>query len=299
MLVSVIIPAYNRENTIKDAVESILQQTYSNLEVIIVDDCSKDNTVQVAKSINDSRVSVICSEKNGGACVARNTGIDNAKGDIIAFQDSDDEWHKDKLEKCLKALEEQKADFVFSAVNRIGEGGYANNCRVVPTYNLNNESNKLRKILYLNCVSTQTIVAKKEVFDVVRFDPEMPRFQDWDLSIQVIAKGFKVFYIDEPLVDCYIQDNSITGDMKKAAKAIRLLEKKNKELLKKDRVAYHEFYYRAAFWVEDAGENGAEYFYKAYRSKKSVAGYIRYAMSKFRIYGVYSKVRDKLIKRKL
>ena len=89
-MVSVIIPVYNREKTIKKAIESVLEQTYTDLEVIIVDDCSTDKTIEVVESIADKRIRLVKSPKNGGACKARNLGIDHANGELIAFQDSDD-----------------------------------------------------------------------------------------------------------------------------------------------------------------------------------------------------------------
>ena len=88
-LVSVIIPTYNRAHLIKRSAMSVLNQTYSNLELIIVDDGSTDNTEEVVKSIDDNRV-IYIKQPNQGACAARNNGIDHAKGEFIAFQDSDD-----------------------------------------------------------------------------------------------------------------------------------------------------------------------------------------------------------------
>lgn len=296
MLVSVIIPMYNRENTIKDAAMSVLNQTHKELELIVVDDCSKDNSVAVVEELarQDSRVRLIRSDKNGGACVARNIGIDNAKGEIIAFQDSDDIWHDDKLAKCLKAIKEQDADFVFSALRRIGDSGLKNEEDILPRYNMNEEKNPLEKILYLNCVSTQTIAAKSCVFDKVRFDNDMPRFQDWDLSIRVIKEGFKIYYIDEPLVDSYVLGDSITANPKKAYLATKLMEEKYKEDLEEYPVAYHGFYERAAYKYEEAGENGAGCFLKAYKSGKTVSLLLQYILAKLRLYKGFSKVKAKL-----
>lgn len=96
-MVSVIIPSYNRENTIVRAVNSVLNQTYKDIEVIVVDDCSKDRTLELLSSIKDERLKFFKLEKNSGACVARNFGIEKANGEFIAFQDSDDEWLPEKL----------------------------------------------------------------------------------------------------------------------------------------------------------------------------------------------------------
>lgn len=103
-LISVIIPSYNRAFILTDAINSVLLQTYKNIELLFVDDCSTDNTEEIVKNITDSRFHYIRLEKNSGACTARNRGIKEAKGDYIAFNDSDDQWHIDKLEKQLSFL---------------------------------------------------------------------------------------------------------------------------------------------------------------------------------------------------
>lgn len=284
MLVSVVIPAYNREGTIKEAVESILKQTYKDLEVIVVDDCSKDRTVNVVKGITDSRVRVICCEKNGGACVARNIGVDNANGEIIAFQDSDDIWHEDKLEKCLKAMNEQDADFVFSSLLREENIKGKKFQEIIPVFNLNSVEDKLSRILVQNYVSTQTIVAKKHIFNKVKFDKDFPRFQDWDLAIQVIREGFKVHYIEESLVDSIVLGDSISYDGSKAVKAISLLENKYADEYKKNPDVYRRFCERAAFLIEMSGNNGSGYFMKSYKIKKQISVLIKYILAKIRIY---------------
>lgn len=104
-LVSVIIPTYNRANLILQAVKSVLNQTYKNFEIIIVDDGSSDNTEDVINVIHDNRIRYIKHAINKGASAARNTGIREAKGKYIAFQDSDDHWLPDKLEKQVKRIE--------------------------------------------------------------------------------------------------------------------------------------------------------------------------------------------------
>lgn len=88
-LVSVIIPVYNSEKYVKETIESVLKQTYQNFEIIIVDDCSTDNSCQIIENIDDQRIQLIQLDKNSGVAVARNIAIENAKGQYIAFLDSD------------------------------------------------------------------------------------------------------------------------------------------------------------------------------------------------------------------
>lgn len=294
-MVSVIIPLYNREGTIGMAVNSVLRQTYRDIEVIVVDDGSKDRSLEVVKNIDDERIRIIECEKNGGACIARNLGIENAIGDFIAFQDSDDFWHEDKLEKSIYYLKEKNVDFVFSAVYRKGERGFAEDGRIVPSYNLNHEKDKFGKILSLNCVSTQTIVARREVFERVRFDSGLPRFQDWDLAIQVVKSAFRVYYISEPLVDCYILDDSITSDSKKAIYALEKFEQKyRKDFLDNPRAA-EEFYFRSAHFLEKQGYSGAAYFVKAYKIGKNQSFFMRYILAKVRIYMPLCRAYEKIV----
>ncbi|MCI5868734.1 MAG: glycosyltransferase family 2 protein [Dorea sp.] len=294
MLVSIVIPMYNREKTIQMAVESILKQTYQDIEVIVVDDCSTDGSVEVVKNMHDERIRVITCEKNGGACVARNIGIENANGQVVAFQDSDDFWHEDKLEKSLYYLNKENADMVFSAVFRKGENQYGDERRVVPTYNLNYEKNKLARVLMMNCVSTQTIVAKKNVLEKVRFDERLPRFQDWDFALQVLKCGFDVYYIDEPLVDCWVQEDSITKDYTKAIKALEIFEKKYEAEYRQNKQAAYEFFWRMAYFLEESGNSGAAYFKKAYMVRKEKGMLFRYYLARLNLYKLFNRFYVKL-----
>ena len=110
-LVSVIIPTYNRKESLLRSVESVLNQTYKNIEIIIVDDNSSDGTSEKVQEISDNRVDYIKLERNSGACAARNTGIRNAHGDYIAFQDSDDYWYPDEYQS------EEMIDSYFGSDN--------------------------------------------------------------------------------------------------------------------------------------------------------------------------------------
>ena len=122
-LVSVIIPMYNSGSYITPTILSALNQTYSNIEVLVVDDCSKDNSIEVVNDLAkaDHRLRCIPLSKNQGAAVARNRGLDEARGQYIAFLDSDDLWSTDKLEKQLSLMKESGASFVYCAYDWINE----------------------------------------------------------------------------------------------------------------------------------------------------------------------------------
>src|SRR3989338_9975584 len=104
-LVSVVIPTYNGSRFIKETIQSVLDQTYTNIEAIIVDDGSKDNTPDIVKSINDSRI-IYIRQENAGVSMARNNGINISKGEYIAFLDHDDVWLPCKLERQLLLFKE-------------------------------------------------------------------------------------------------------------------------------------------------------------------------------------------------
>jgi glycosyltransferase involved in cell wall biosynthesis len=120
--VSIIIPTYNRSRLLARAVKSVLNQTYQNFELIIVDDASTDNTEEVVGSFNDERIKYVRHEKNKGEAVARNTGIKAARGEYIASHDSDDEWLHEKLAKRIRAFENCSPEIgvVYTALSAFG-----------------------------------------------------------------------------------------------------------------------------------------------------------------------------------
>lgn len=223
-MVSVIIPTYNRADKIKPAVESVLNQTYTDFELIVVDDGSTDNTSEVIESIEDSRIRYVHQE-NAGACAARNNGINYAKGEYIAFHDSDDIWHKDKLEKQMNALLQNNADIVCCRLNKKYSDG---------TVKLKPEKIKqgiMKPVTNLFGIGTQTIVAKKEVFDSYKFDKDFPCFQECELLYR-ITKQYSLYCLDEGLVDYFVGADSISSDHTKKYTACKLFLQKHPEVIK-------------------------------------------------------------------
>lgn len=122
-LVSIIMPSYNTADFIPDAIRSVLSQTYSNWELIIVDDCSADHTDEIVASIADSRIRYLKNEKNSGAAVSRNRALREAKGRWIAFLDSDDLWKPQKLEKQIRFMEKNRYAFSYTNYEEITVDG--------------------------------------------------------------------------------------------------------------------------------------------------------------------------------
>src|SRR5690606_8876159 len=113
-LVSVVIPNYNGSNYIFETIQSVINQTYKNWELIIVDDCSTDDSLKIINGIHDPRVSVVKLQENKGAAVARNTAIEISKGRLIAFLDNDDLWISNKLEKQVGFMLENDLMFTYT-----------------------------------------------------------------------------------------------------------------------------------------------------------------------------------------
>lgn len=224
-LISIIMPTYNRADLIKRAIKSILFQTYENWELIIVDDCSTDDTKVVVQQYKDERISYIYNPENLGANYARNVGITNAAGELITFLDSDNEWVPNKLKIQLSEFTGD-CFWSFSAF----EYHDWDNIRNVPDmkYIHDIKKNQLLNILTKrNIVDTGTLMVKKECFDKVGlFDEEMPRFQDYELAIR-LAMNFPYKYIDNPLLIVHKTAKSISTDYKAMFRGNILLVKKH------------------------------------------------------------------------
>lgn len=211
-LISVIIPTYNREKTIIKAVESVINQTYDNIEVIVIDDGSTDNTSEKMKEINDARVHYYKMKKNMGPSEARNKGVEMAEGEYIAFQDSDDVWKCDKLEKELQKFEEDE-NIGLCYCSFLHHRGEMSKC--IPDNKL--DISLLEGDIYLsllegNKIGTPTMLMKKEVFEKVgQFDVKLKAYEDWDLALRV-SKDYKIAYVSEPLVDVYFSNNSVNNN---------------------------------------------------------------------------------------
>lgn len=276
-LVSVIMPTYNRGYIISKAIESILVQTYSNFEFIIVDDCSSDDTETIVSDYQkrDKRIKYIKLEKNSGANVARNIGLDQAKGNYITFQDSDDISMDNRIEIELKALKKQNADWVFSSFKRI------NNKKeeIMPAKQIRTE--ELHNILlYKNLVTTQVLFAKSEIFEQIKFDNELPRFQDWDLVIRMSEK-YKGYHINQVLLHMYIQNDSITKNPLKGKKALEVIKEKYKDKFNNKQLA--RLYCRIGIFCVLSNEEAKASFKKCLQLDKNIKYYIIYILYKLKI----------------
>ena len=205
-LVSVVIPVYNRANLISRTLTSVAEQTYTNTEVILVDDCSVDSALlqEKIKQFDCLNITYIRHEVNLHGGAARNTGIKAAKGMYIAFLDSDDTWLPNKLALTVEKLEETKVDFVYSKLTTIGE----NNLNY-PNRGLNGDET-LSDYLLVNggSIQTSTIVIKAQVAKSVLFDESLVRFQDYDFVVSLEKYKALSFFVDVILVHMYDDDQA-------------------------------------------------------------------------------------------
>lgn len=189
-LVSVVIPTCNRSRLLARALESVQRQTYSNLEIIIVDDASSDDTAEAVRRVSDRRIRYLRHDIRRGGSAARNTGIRSAKGAYIAFLDDDDEWLANKVETQINAIGDADAVLCTATLNGRRCGPRGSRRRIA--------SADLRRGRYTGG-GTGILLARSNVLRNTLFDENLPRCQDWDLFIRLVQR-YTVAYVDEPLL---------------------------------------------------------------------------------------------------
>lgn len=214
MDISVIIPTYNRRDTILRSVESVLCQTYPVQEVIIADDCSSDDTEEVVKRLQDARIRYCRLPRNRGAGGARNFGAAQARFDWIAFHDSDDVWRNEKIEKQMCYYERHPdCDLIYCAYElRLS----ADQAVVVPdaagSGRLNLEGDMFRGLLLQNSIGAPTVLMKKKLFEEIGgFDETMSSLEDWDFALKA-AKACRIGFVPEVLMDAANSEGGISSD---------------------------------------------------------------------------------------
>lgn len=201
-LVSVIIPTHNRAGMIQRAVNSALEQTYKNLEIIVVDDASTDNTKEVIDNYRNSKIKYLRLAKNSGQCIARNRGIEISSGEYIGFLDSDDEWLPVKIEKQLECF--TKGDPSLAAVYGVSYVvDEVKNHTVIQNAGLK-KGDIYNDLLQGYCPSTPTLfLVKSDILrEVGMFDESLITFVDLDLWLR-FARKFTFDYVDEPVIRKY------------------------------------------------------------------------------------------------
>jgi len=224
--VSVIIPAYNSMTYLPKAVESVLKQTFSDFELIIVNDGSSDGIEQWVNTITDNRIQLI-SQKNQGAAAARNTGIAHGKGDYIAFLDSDDLWEGSKLEKQVNCLNKNPdVGLVYAWIISIDVNGNHRGKMYANTV----EGNVWEKLIEENIVrSGSAAMVRRDCFEKLGvFDRNLRFAEDWEMWIR-IARNYSFAVIKEPLVYYRHHPNNKSRNYIKTIDNFRLIFEKSFE----------------------------------------------------------------------
>lgn len=213
-LISIIMAAYNTEKTIEQAINSVSSQTYTNFELLVVNDCSKDRTVELVKDIvaKDSRVRLISNVKNSGVSYTRKHGLEEAKGDWIAFLDSDDAWEPEKLEKQIVLQRRTNADLLFTGSAFMDSEGHPIDwCLHAPkevTY---------RQLLKQNVLSNSSALVRKELY-AKYYAIGDGMHEDFAIWLSILKEGKKAYGVDEPLLIYRIAKSSKSGNKVKAAR---------------------------------------------------------------------------------
>lgn len=253
--VSVIIPTYNRAKLLPQALDSVLSQTYQDFETIVVDDGSSDNTAEVVSQYKQIRY---IRQENRGTAAARNKGILEARGELIAFLDSDDVWLPEMLEKTVSFIKKHNFDWVCTASYRIDDKDENKEINYIPNKFLDNSGIKIEllknglfffSILPIYCGS---VLLKKDCFKKVGFfSSDFTIGEDFDLWLRLDEANLKAGYLSEPLFIYRINSSSVTQSKKcfGLIENLRLAEKHakivgiNKPLIRK---SYSDFLWLCA-----------------------------------------------------
>ena len=207
--VSVVIPFYNRENTIGRTISSVLKQTFEDWELVIVDDGSDDNNllVRIVNQFDDSRIQVLFQKQNLGGGAARNIGMLAAKGEYIAFLDSDDEWENNKLEKQVEFHKNKSKHLVSYTKSVIHDGVDKNPQEPLPAQAIE-KGEKVADYLFVRggFMPTPSLFGSRSVFIQCLFDTTLRRHQDYDFLLSLEKKDCGFEMIDEVLVHIHWED---------------------------------------------------------------------------------------------
>lgn len=212
-LVSVIIPVYNSEKFLEETVDSVLKQTYNEIEIICIDDKSTDNSGKLIDSLSSKYKNIIPIhlEENSGVATARNVGIENANGRYIAFLDSDDKWKEEKIEKQINFMKENDYAFTFTTYSFINENSKILNKKVKAKKEVS-----YKQMLVHNRISCLTVVIDRYKVDKINM-PKI-RHEDYATWLNIMRDGTNAYGLDEDLALYRSRGDSLSGNKLKAAK---------------------------------------------------------------------------------
>lgn len=262
IFISIILPVYNRENKVLNAIESVLSQSYSDWELILINDNSTDNSLEVLNSYKDERIVVLSTPKNVGPAAARNFGINKSKGDFITFLDSDDYYEPEFLKRSIDSLSQtdNKVGFSWTGYNYITSSG-----KKAQFWKPSNTSNYY--LSFLKAIHTGTnsgLMVKREVFNKCGyFDDTLPAAEDTDFLLRIIQKYY-FNTISEPLINiCIGHSDRLSFDFKKIGLAYTKIYPKHECAIKTSSSLRLKWYYKMMWLNYHLGNIGsARSFFK-------------------------------------
>lgn len=213
-LVSIITPCFNSEKYVSQAIQSVISQTHQNWELLLIDDCSTDETFAILSkfSSQDARIKAFKLDKNSGAGVARNYAIQQALGNYIAFLDADDLWKPEKLEKQLRFMQTQNIPFTFSFYETIDEAGNLKNETLTTPSKITH-----KQLYYCNWIGNLTGIYSVDFFGKIPISSIKKR-QDWMLWLQIVKQIKTAVPVPESLAYYRVREDSISASKWKLIK---------------------------------------------------------------------------------
>lgn len=227
--VSVILPTHNRRKALQRAIQSVVDQTYSDYEIIVVNDGSTDDTADYLSTLKINTLRSIHSDRNSGGSIARNQGIDHSNGEYIAFLDDDDAWEPTKLEEQVPLLSTGGAGLCRTGFNLYSRDGTL----IKYVYKSPRFNDHYKSVVADNFLGgTSSVLVKSSLVKAINgFDPNLPALQDWDFFIRLLKERCVIAGIDKPLVRYYFMDDArnVSFNFKKHMAAMKHLKMKYRQ----------------------------------------------------------------------
>lgn len=226
--VSVLIPVYNAEKYITRTLESVLSQTYKDIEIVLVDDCSKDSSEKIIARYQEVYPEIVyhLQEKNGGAGVARNKALELASGRYVAFLDSDDMWYPEKIEKQLLLMKKKNTPFTYTAIEMIDEKDVC----IKPKRNIK-EKCDYNYLLHNTIIATSSVVVDRKYFGDFRM-PLRRGGQDYATWLMLLRDGIVAYGINKTFVKYRVSKDSLSSNKFKSIKQVWEIQTKDEKICK-------------------------------------------------------------------
>lgn len=236
--VSVVIPTYNRASTLKRAIQSVLSQSFTDLELLVVDDASTDATADVIKNFSDPRLRYLPSRERLGVSRARNLGINNAQGELVAFQDSDDEWRVEKLARQVSAYDAGGSDIVLVVCGDLVMNQYSMSYLGVASDDAVVDVTAMTVLRIPPCPCW--MASKSALIKTGGFDDQLNCFEDWELSLRLSEHG-RVLMVNEPYTLRQKTPNSLFSTEKNYIPNLKRILGRHQQRLRQHPVAWTQY----------------------------------------------------------